>query len=395
MKLFIAILGFIFLIVIEVLRVYFIMPFPGSQHDNTLDFAYWLGKNINLLRIALSALIIYQLFFLFRQNSITKKLVVSIFLLLYGVVFYFFNFRFLAETMFYQPRVINFSTPATNKVSQDKLILGVEINGQAKAYALQLIGYHHQVRDTVGGQPVMVTYCTVCRTGRVYSPFINGKNEVFRLVGMDHFNAMFEDATTKSWWRQVSGEAVAGELKGKKLQEIPSKQMRLSSWLKLYPSSLVLQPDSTFKKEYDDLAKYDIGNLQSSLEKRDSLSWKDKSWVIGIKSGQFSKAFDWNKLLAQKVIQDSLPQLSFMIVLENDDASFHAFNREIGGYVLNFKKQIQAGNNILLVDDKTSSIWNLQGTCISGKLSGMQLLSTNAYQEFWHSWKEFNPLTLR
>jgi hypothetical protein len=55
----------------------------------------------------------------------------------------------------------------------------------------------------------MVTYCTVCRTGRVYGPIINGKKETFRLVGMDHFNAMLEDATTKSWWQQATWDARA------------------------------------------------------------------------------------------------------------------------------------------------------------------------------------------
>ena len=70
----------------------------------------------------------------------------------------------------------------------------------------------------------MITYCTVCRTGRVYSPIVNGKLEKFRLVGMDHFNAMFEDETTKSWWQQATGIAIAGPLKGSRLEEIPSHQ---------------------------------------------------------------------------------------------------------------------------------------------------------------------------
>jgi hypothetical protein len=44
----------------------------------------------------------------------------------------------------------------------------------------------------------MITYCTVCRTGRVFSPDVDGKPETFRLVGMDHFNAMFEDENQKA-----------------------------------------------------------------------------------------------------------------------------------------------------------------------------------------------------
>ena len=68
-------------------------------------------------------------------------------------------------------------------------------------------------------------------------PFVNGKKESFRLVGMDHFNAMFEDKTTKSWWYQATGEAIAGPLKNKTLTEIPSQQMTLSAWLRQYPNS--------------------------------------------------------------------------------------------------------------------------------------------------------------
>ncbi len=80
------------------------------------------------------------------------------------------------------------------------------------------------MRDTVGGAPVMVTYCTVCRTGRVYNLVVNGNSEIFRLVGIDQFNAMFEDATTKSWWQQATGMAISG---GTTLPEIPSQQLTL------------------------------------------------------------------------------------------------------------------------------------------------------------------------
>jgi hypothetical protein len=81
---------------------------------------------------------------------------------------------------------------------------------------------------------MMITYCTVCRTGSVYLPFVNGKYEQFRLVGMDHFNAMFEDQTTGSWWQQATGESITGKLKGNLLR-VSSEQVSLASWLRQYP----------------------------------------------------------------------------------------------------------------------------------------------------------------
>jgi hypothetical protein len=76
--------------------------------------------------------------------------------------------------MFYQPKTKSFASATDFASDTSMLVIGVALNGEAKAYPIQVIGYHHQVRDTVGGLPVMVTYCTVCRTGRVFSPVING-----------------------------------------------------------------------------------------------------------------------------------------------------------------------------------------------------------------------------
>jgi len=161
------------------------------------------------------------------------------------------NFVMAADHMFYQPEKVLMVNTAANKVDTNRLVIGIVNNGEAKAYPIRFLGYHHQVQDTIGGMPIMVTYCTVCRTGRVYQPLVNGKPEQFRLVGMDHFNAMFEDATTKSWWRQVTGEAIIGKLKGQQLPEFFSTQTSLSEWLRLNTNSLIMQPDPAFEKEYD------------------------------------------------------------------------------------------------------------------------------------------------
>ena len=366
------------------------MPFPGSQRSDTIDIAYWLDRNIFWIRLLLLAVIAYPVILIFRHARVWKKVLLSLGLLLYVAIFYLFNFRFLAEKMFYQPRNKSFAAAGANKIAENKLVIGIEINGQAKAYPIQLIGYHHQVRDTVGNSPVMVTYCTVCRTGRVFSPIVNGKDQTFRLVGMDHFNAMFEDAATKSWWRQASGTAIAGPLKGTSLTELPSQQMTLGAWLRQHPSSLVLQPDSAFTKDYNDLADFDKGTIKSGLEKRDSASWKPKSWVIGVAYKDHAKAYDWNELVRKKLIQDSLPGLPLVIVLEKDDAAFHVWNRNVNGSYLQFVK-----DGGLLKDINTNSTWDMNGVCIDGALKGSRLNSVQASQEFWHSWKTFHGLTGR
>jgi hypothetical protein len=391
MKRLLLITGLLLLFATEIFRVYFIMPFPGSQHRDTITFAYWISNNIIWIRILVLALILFPLLNIYKNGRMWLKIVMSLTLVLYAVIFFFFNYRFEADKMFYQPKQKAFVAAGADTTNKNELVIGVAIDGEAKAYPIRVIGYHHQVMDTVGHTPVMITYCTVCRTGRVYSPFVNGGKESFRLVGMDHFNAMFEDAATGSWWQQATGKVVAGPLKGTVLKELMSKQLTLAAWLREYPNSYVMQPDPSFKKDYNDLAGYDKGTIKGSLEKRDSASWERKSWVIGVVHNKASKAYDWNELVKTKVINDSIEGMPVLLALENDTASFHVYDRHVNGASLRFDK----GNNDVFIDENTHSTWNMDGVCIAGTMKGEKLNPVQSYQEFWHSWNTFHPNTIK
>ena len=388
MKKLLLVSGMLILFAAEILQVYFIMPFPGSQKANTIDIAYFLHNYIWYIRIIALVLVVAGLINSFFRWKKWRKIIFVVLAFLYCFIFYKVNFKFLADKMFYQPKNKSLVDISSNKVTSDKLVVGVTLNGQSKAYPIEIIGYHHQVQDTIGGEPVMVTYCTVCRTGRVYSPFVNGRKESFRLVGMDHFNAMFEDNTTKSWWRQVNGEAITGPLKGQLLKEIPSEQMSLATWLRAHPGTLIMQPDTLYKKEYGDLTGFDNGTIEGSLERRDSASWQLKSWVIGVEHNKESKAYDWNELVKKRVINDSLSQLPIVLVLESDTASYHVWNRNVNNQFLEF-----IIDNNTLKDITTNSVWNFNGVCVFGPMAGRELKPVQASQEFWHSWQTFHPKT--
>ena len=393
MKKIILTVSIILLFVIEISRVYYIMPFPGSQKSESIDYAYWIHNNIYWVRLILLLVAIYLFVPAFKRGRNISKLLLAFVVVLYLVIVYFLNFRMQADKMFIQTKNLEFKNATENKVDNKKLVLGVVVNGQAKAYPIQLIGYHHQVRDSLNNTPLMITYCTVCRTGRIFSPEVNGRPEKFRLVGMDHFNAMFEDATTKSWWRQATGVAVAGKLKGMSLKEIPSEQATLEQWLIRYPSSLIMQPDTIYNKRYKSLEEFDKGTDKDDLERRDSASWKFKSWVVGVDYKGHAKAYDWNMLVEQKIIHDSLPGLPLLITLEKDTATFSVLNRISKAGTLYFNKD--TANNYLLRDTNTNSTWTFSGECIDGALKGEKLKTIQSSQEFWHSWQTFHPYTLK
>jgi len=370
--------GLIGLLLFEIANVYFIMPIPGSQQMNSINLAYFLYQWRWIFRGLFAAMIIIGLF----RTQWKRKWSLFFPIAIVAAIVYMTNFVMAADHMFYQPKKVLMLSAAENKVDSNRLVIGVTNNGEAKAYPIQFLGYHHQVQDTVGGKPMIITYCTVCRTGRVYEPLVNGKPEKFRLVGMDHFNAMFEDATTKSWWRQVSGEAITGKLKGQQLPEVFSTQTSLIDWLQLNPGSLIMQADENYIKSYDSTFKFESGTSKSKLTGTDSLSWKDKSWVIGVKAGKESKAYDWNQLKKEKIIQDKIGATPVLIVLSKNDRSFFAFERPADNSIFKLN-----GDTLLFDNHK----YRINGKGIDTSFS---LKPLPASQEFWHSWRTFNPGTL-
>lgn len=384
MRVLLFLLGVLLVIAPEILRVYYIMPFPGSQEDvatdlRQVDIAYWLHTNIWWVRLIGLALLIGPFVYYMKNGNVWKRIGILLPSALCILVFYMFNFKFMADKMFYSPKVkVMSAMPAEWQKAvvpdsiAEHLAIVVERNGDARAYPIELIGYHHQVLDTIGGEAVLVTYCTVCRTGRAWKPEVNGQPETFRLVGMDHFNAMFEDSRTGSWWRQVSGECIEGPLKGQTLEEVPSQQMTLGEFASLHPNGLVFQPDPNFEERYADLEGYDDGTIESGLEFQDPKSWQIKSWVVGVVRNGHARAYDWNDLLDAS-IEDTLNG-------EVIHVSIDPYDR------MSFRAGILKGRSLVSVgtpegDSTTASVLDIE--------------RIPAYQEFWHSWRTFHPNTTR
>src|SRR6476646_1962225 len=96
------------LIAIEILRGYFIMPFPGSQHQDTIGIAYWLNNNVIWIRIIGLIAVMFLLIKTLRKSKLWAKILFSLTFALYAVILYLFNFRFEADKIFYQPKETSF-----------------------------------------------------------------------------------------------------------------------------------------------------------------------------------------------------------------------------------------------------------------------------------------------
>lgn len=378
------------LVAFEFFNVYFIMPMPGSQRINSLSIAYFLHEYRWFFRLGILVFLIWGFLPAWKGN----RFWVLFSMVILGVVGVLFNGPLTAASMFRVLHVKKFASLSENKIAAENLVIVATSGGEARAYPIQIIGYHHRVLDSIHGEPIFVTYCTVCRTGRVYNPVVDGELLQFKLVGMDHFNAMFEDTKTGSWWRQATGEACAGDMKGKHLDEVFSEQMTVGEFFQRYPNGQVLQMDPFFQEEYDALKKYDSGKSKSKLTGSNPQSWKDKSWVLGIQSAHAAHAYDWNQLKLKHFIADTIDSQGLVVLLSNDLKSFHAW------WVPLTKTELNAlsYHNGELKSDKfrISSDGTLQllpeGDSITNA-KRIVLRAAPVYQEFWHSWKTFHPET--
>jgi hypothetical protein len=376
--------GLFCLALFEVLKVYFIMPMgPGSQRIRSLDFAYFLHLGRWFFRIACALAIVFGARSVFarprrRLTMVAAVLAVALTSGLVGLL----NLKLSADQMFKEPAILVFKNRVSSQVDENSVVIGVERGGEARAYPVRFLVYHHQVRDTLGGEPILVTYCSVCRSARVFLPLVEGRLEQFRLVGMDRSNAMFEDATTGSWWRQANGQAVTGPLKGARLPEIGYRQVTLRNWFDMHPTGVVMQADQTKIANFDPAGKYERGESTGSLTRTDPASWQDKSWVLGVEVGGVSKAYDWNRLKRERVINDEVAGQRLVLALARDDNSYAAFVRPAGLGAFTLEGDLLTGGG---------HSYRFDG--VSTTDPSNRLVAVSAHQEFWHSWRDFHPDT--
>ena len=141
----------------------------------------------------------------------------------------------------YHPRFLG---PDKSDLPDDELVIGLKINGDARAYPAGLLYHREMVNDTVGGVPVLVTWCPLCYTALVHDRRVNGDAAMFGNQGALYKGAMtWFDHSTGSVWSQPLGVAIAGPLAGHGLELIPSQLTTWGQWLAANPDSRVLDSD--------------------------------------------------------------------------------------------------------------------------------------------------------
>src|SRR5919106_5396207 len=91
-----------------------------------------------------------------------------------------------------------------------EFVVGLNINGDIRAYPLQILVWHEIVNDNIGGVQVAVTYCPLCFTNQVFNRTLEDGNVVeFGTSGkLYNSNLVMYDRTSESYWSQAMAQGI-------------------------------------------------------------------------------------------------------------------------------------------------------------------------------------------
>lgn len=204
------------------------------------------------------------------------------------------------------------------------------------------------------------------------------------------------DEETGSWWQQVSGEAILGPLKGKRLKSVFHDELTFATWKREKPQGRVLKPDEGVagsgqyaKANWEER----MANVPVATSQVLDQSLKPRTLVVGITVNGAAKAYPFDAVLKQSPIMDDLGGTPIFVVVGDDKRSVRAFERTVDGRKLEFFLK-PGSSQLVLADAETGSEWDFTGKAISGPLSGQQLKKVAVLNDYWFDWKAYNPKTI-
>ena len=220
---------------------------------------------------------------------------------------------------------------------------------------------------------------------------VDGLRLTFHLAGINNQNFIMRDEETGTYWQQISGAAISGPLKGRRLTLVHSDELTLATWKAEQPEGRVLKDVPQYVSDY---AKrdWDVGMKKAPTV----LSFAEhgltaRDLMLGIAAYGASRAFLYDRVVAEKLVKDHVGGEPVLLVVGPDDQSVRAFRGRIPGVdgVTDFYRL--AGG--VLMDDATGSEWNFQGCAISGKLKGRCLEAIPMLKDYWFDWRNYHPET--
>ena len=289
-------------------------------------------------------------------------------------------------------------------------VISLEVGGSARAYPLAILMWHEIANDTLGGVPVVVTFCPLCNTALVFEREVDGTVHDFGTTGnLRYSDLVMYDRQTESWWQQATGEAIVGELTGKRLTFLPAQIVSIAEFAAAHPAGDVLSRDTGAPRDYGRNPYVGYDNVDEKpflftgvIDGRVA----PKERVVALGTGSDAIAFPFSELrkigVATKVVAGepvvvfwvpgTASALDTSVIDEGQDiGATGVFRPEAAGRKLTFERR--GGEDAPITDRETGSTWSVSGLASAGPLAGTRLAPVTHGNHFWFAWAAFAPET--
>lgn len=300
------------------------------------------------------------------------------------------------------------------KFFRQEPVIAVSINGQSKAYPLNMLTMHEISNDSLGGVPILPTFCPLCNSSVVYDRRLthNGENYLleFEVSGMlRNSDMIMADKQTQTWWQQLMGWGIVGELAEAELTVIPSMVISVQDYFSSHPDGLILSPelptrakgnygtnpyvgyDGEGNKPYADF--FDFEKLDSRLDPMER--------ILDFESPNGHKIYPFSNLAEEGVVNDHFDEKDIVIFFKESTVSVLDTRQIVNGKAVGsatlFSAMLEGQlyefyqKNGKFYDRQTGSEWNISGQCVGGTLKGKQLKSEGYSNHFAFAWLSFFP----
>lgn len=206
-------------------------------------------------------------------------------------------------------------------LNDSDVVFVLDYKGTAKAYPQRILNWHEIVNDEVSGDPLAVTFCPLCGSALAFDRRMDGQILEFGVSGkLKDNDLIMYDRQTETFWQQITGEAIVGELIGKELTQIPLSGMRWREFKEDFPQSMVLSRETGFSRNYD-VSPYGSYEEDAStlfpVEGGVDRTIHPKTVVYGVEIGDEAMAYPEESLQKQGRIQDEIGGVSIEITYRN------------------------------------------------------------------------------
>lgn len=233
----------------------------------------------------------------------------------------------------------------TEYLEDSDFVFGVTIDGEARAYPHNIYWWHEIHNDRIGDTEYAVTFCPLTGSGIVFEGQHNDGAIRYGVSGrLYNANLVMFDEQTGTFWSQMLGRGIKGELRGDRLERMPVVETTWERWKEMYPETLVTSSKTGYDRSY---ASYPYGGYRTNHDRtfradEHQDTYKAKERVLGLpgESTSSSLAFAFPEMDGlegdRNVIHETFEGEPVVVVYEAEHRMAIPFRTAVDGQQLSF-----------------------------------------------------------